>query len=144
MKKFLLIIPSHCLTYKVVFNLFQNHGMLCGFNDVFWFYHKGEKTHVTSYWVNTLGKCKPPYKLTDKYSDNEYQKFDNYDAINIPNIKNIPYDYEGVMGVSVHFMVHYNPNQFEIVKFRKGNDNKDLRINGKDLFAKVLIKKKVK
>ena len=50
-------------------------------------------------------------------------------------------DYEGVIGVPITFLNKYNPEQFEIVGFRKGDDGKDLRVNGKDMFTRILIKK---
>ena len=55
-----------------------------------------------------------------------YPKYDNYDAINIDEICQIPRDYAGVMGVPITFMGKYCPEQFEIVAFRKGEDGKDL------------------
>ena len=48
----------------------------------------------------------------------------------------------GIMGVPITFLDKYNPNQFEIIKFRKGNDDKDLSINGKCPYFRVLIRKK--
>ena len=44
-----------------------------------------------------------------------YVKYDNYDAIEVPETKGIPSDYTGVMGVPVSFLDKYNPEQFEIV-----------------------------
>lgn len=44
------------------------------------------------------------------------------------------------MGVPITFLNKFNPEQFEIVGFRKGLDGKDLRINGKSLFCRILIK----
>ena len=51
------------------------------------------------------------------YKSNEeiYPKYDNYDAINVNKVKDIPIDYEGEMGVPITFLTKYNPNQFEIV-----------------------------
>ena len=46
-----------------------------------------------------------------------YPKYDNYDAIEVPETKGIPSDYEGVMGVPVTFLDKYSPEQFEIVGF---------------------------
>ena len=54
----------------------------------------------------------------------------------------MPVDYDGVMGVPISFLDKYNPEQFEIVKFRKGNDGKDLSINGKCPYFRILIQKK--
>jgi len=56
----------------------------------------------------------------------------------------MPVDYMKVMGVPITFLDIYNPEQFEIVKFRKGNDNKDLSINGKYPYFRILIRRKAK
>lgn len=64
--------------------------------------------------------------LYKKYTPEEYPKYDNYDAINVDKTADIPADYNGVMGVPITFLDKYNPDQFEIVAFRKGNDGKDL------------------
>ena len=72
----------------------------------------------------------------------EYQKYDNYDAIEVPRTEAIPSDYDGVMGVPITFMDKYCPEQFEIIKFRKGNDEKDLSVNGVCPYFRILIKKR--
>ena len=50
-----------------------------------------------------------------------YEKYDNYDAIEVPYIDAIPSDYEGVMGVPISFLDRYNPRQFEILGFDGGD-----------------------
>lgn len=65
-------------------------------------------------------------KKLDKYGKKTYPHYDNYDAIEVPFIDAIPNDYSGVMGVPITFLDKYNPDQFEIVSFRKGEDGKDL------------------
>lgn len=65
-------------------------------------------------------------KLEKDYGKVEYPHYDNYDAIEVPFTECIPSDYDGVMGVPITFMDKYNPEQFEIVAFRKGDDGKDL------------------
>ena len=70
----------------------------------------------------------------------EYQKYDNYDAIEVPFTDAIPSDYDGVMGVPISFLDKYCPEQFEIVKFRKGNDDKDLIVNGICPYFRILIR----
>ena len=54
--------------------------------------------------------------------------------------QDIPKDYAGLMGVPITFLHKYNPEQFEIVKFRKGDDGKDLSINGKCPYFRILIR----
>ena len=74
-----------------------------------------------------------------------YDKYDNYDAIEVPFTNAIPSDYSGVMGVPISFLDKYSPEQFEIIKFRHGDDGKDLRLkDGTCPYFRVLIKHKKK
>jgi hypothetical protein len=56
-------------------------------------------------------------KFNKAIKDVGYQKYDNYDAIEVPRTDAIPSDYDGVMGVPISFLSKYNPDQFEIVGF---------------------------
>lgn len=51
-------------------------------------------------------------------------------------------DYDGAMGVPITFLDKYNPEQFEIIKFRKGDDDRDLVINGKSPYFRIIIRNK--
>jgi hypothetical protein len=86
-------------------------------------------------WFTNLAISKRNEKLilykTYKGHENDYPKYDNYDAIEVSKVQDIPVDYDGVMGVPITFLDKYNPNQFDIVKFRKGNDEKDLTFSQK-------------
>lgn len=97
-------------------------------------------------WYTTLDSNVSNEELVlDKtYNEIDYPKYDNYDAINVNKTANIPKDYNGCMGVPISFMTKYNPEQFEIVKFRKGDDDKDLAVNGKTPFIRIIIKAKSK
>lgn len=73
---------------------------------------------------------------------NRYLQYDNYNAIEVPFTNAIPIDYDGVMGVPITFLDKYNPEQFEIVKFRFGDDNKDLKlIDGSCPYFRILIRR---
>lgn len=80
--------------------------------------------------------------LTKEYYGNEaaYPNYDNCNGINVDRTQDIPKDYAGLMGVPITFLHKYNPEQFEIVKFRKGDDGKDLSINGKCPYFCILIR----
>ena len=69
-----------------------------------------------------------------------YDRYDNYDAIEVPFTDAIPSDYDGVMGVPISFLDKYCPEQFEILRFRKGNDDKDLVVNGVSPYFRILIR----
>lgn len=81
-------------------------------------------------------------KLENSYGKSEYLHYDNYDAIEVPFTECIPSDYDGVMGVPITFLDKYNPEQFEIVKFRKGIDDKDLSVSGECPYFRILIRPK--
>ena len=82
--------------------------------------------------------------LTKNYfgNENSYPQYDNYNGIHIDKTENIPSDYTGYMGVPITFLHKFNPNQFEIVKFRKGDNEKDLSINGKYPYFRILVRNK--
>lgn len=81
--------------------------------------------------------------LTEVYTPERYPKFDNIDAINVGKTKDIPLDYEGVMGVPITFMDFYNPNQFQLVgneytlKIAGGRGY----INGKRKYSRIFIRR---
>lgn len=80
----------------------------------------------------------------EKYPE-KYQKYDNYDAINVDKTNEIPMDYKGVMGVPITFLDKHNPKQFEIVgkMTTTGIDNFNFGypyINGNKIYARILIR----
>lgn len=111
-------------------------------------------------WFTNLPHPKtvrPFLNLHVPYTPKYHQKFDYFDAINVDWIDDIPFDYDGYMGVPITFFEHYNPNQFEIVDLCKNKlttdyfgINKALKANrldcniaeGRSLYARVIIKKK--
>ena len=58
--------------------------------------------------------------------EEKYPHYDNYNAINVDKVSDIPCDYYECIGVPITFLDKYNPDQFEIIRFRKGEDGKDL------------------
>ena len=85
----------------------------------------------------------PLYK---QYTPEEFPKYDNYDAIEVSKSANIPYDYDGVMGVPITFMDKYSPEQFEIVGLdRYVADNPKyghrFTLGGKETYARILIRR---
>lgn len=78
-----------------------------------------------------------------------FEKYDNYNAIEVSFVKNIPGDYDGVMGVPISFLDKYNPDQFELLGCNRGVDQ-DLKkiygrgsyLNGKETFKRIFIRHK--
>lgn len=72
--------------------------------------------------------------------ENGYVRYENCDAVEVPFVDAIPSDRTGLMGVPITFLGKYNPDQFEIVRFRHGDDGKDLVVNGKTPYFRILIR----
>ena len=159
-KQFIIIGNTNALTYKETFKMFQEDKIRTGYTNFnvgmyFQVPDSWEKFHhiengkkmarvSTSCWFTNLpvSKHNEELILIKHYTPEEYPKYDNYDAINVNTYTDIPCDFEGVMGVPVTFLDKYNPAQFEIIKFRKGDDDKDLTVNGKSPYFRILIRKK--
>ena len=160
-KKFVVIGHQNAIGYKEIFPLLKDNKLWLGHgfkggaahfkNEHYEDYatagdHKEGMIRVSGVvWFTNLDLKKrhedlPLYK---EYTPEEYPKYDNYNAINVDKTKDIPVDYDGAMGVPITFMNKYNPDQFEIIRFRKGDDDKDLSINGKYLYSRIIIKKKI-
>jgi len=163
-KKFLIIGNVNAITYKEIFPLIKNNKIWlgpsitsgdrkfgvpddyelkaagCGIDESG---HKYIRVKGVRWFTNLdHDRRHEDIILFKKYTPDEYPHYDNYDAIEVSAVKNIPTDYDGIMGVPITFLDKYNPKQFEIIKFRKGNDDKDLSINGKCPYFRILIKKK--
>lgn len=162
-KKFLVIGPYNAITYKEIFPLIQNNILWLGYgfhagnayfkipDDAIKEYANGvfnESTGLVKFrnctWYTNIDHVKrhEELDLVCRYSPEEYPHYDNYDAIDVGKTADIPYDYDGAMGVPITFLDKYNPEQFDIIKFRKGDDEKDLRINGKCPYFRILIRNK--
>lgn len=126
-KKFLIIGSQNAITYKEFFPLLKDNKVWLGYNGVKQFIEpNGEvKKFGNICWYTNLetDKRNEPIKLTKYYNPSDYPKYDNYDAINVDKTKDIPMDYEGVMGVPISFMDKYCPEQFEIVGLGNSREN---------------------
>lgn len=165
-KKFLIIGNINAITYKEIFKLIKDNKAWLGINlgrgvsgfivpEHYELYGTEARIDESGnrivspnncLWLTNLDTFKrhEDIPLNKKYygNESEYPKYDNYDGININKTKDIPADYEGAMGVPITFLHKFNPDQFEIIKFRKGNDEKDLSINGKCPYFRILVKNK--
>ena len=166
-KKFIIIAHQNALSYKEIFKLVKENKMWLGYgfyggaahfiNKHYVDYatagsHKEGMIRVSGVmWLTNLDikKRHEDLILYKKYygNESEYPKYDNFDAINVDKTKDIPLDYKGAMGVPITFMDKYNPDQFEIIgqmvttKIDEFNHGYPY-INGKKIYARILIKNK--
>ena len=140
MKKFLIIGNGNAITYTDIFPLFKDNKLWLGASkglggsmefiinaDLFNaskcsnYREKNGIYYINimlSTWFTNLTHTnidKPPLELHKHYNADEYPTYLNYNAINVDRVKDIPKDYDGVMGVPITFFDKYNPSQFEIV-----------------------------
>ena len=163
-KKFLIIGNKNAITYKEIFPLIKDNKLWLGISapKAYSTPLKEVENEKTQYkengvvyqkfgnhgWFTNIKDAKRnlPLDLYKKYNPNDYPKYDNYDAINVDKTKDIPMDYDGVMGVPVSFLDKYCPTQFEIVGIH-GNcydytkPKKSLAINGKKVYIRIMIRK---
>ena len=169
-KKFLIIGHQNAITYKEIFKLIKENKIWLGYG------FKGGAGHFISRyednasagdhiegmirvpgvnWFTNLDTAKRHEDLIlyRSYQGNEdnYPKYDNYDAIEVSKTKDIPMDYKGVMGVPITFLDKYNPEQFEILGKTNNKDhagiyltgaNPTAMINKRKLYHRILIKNK--
>lgn len=175
-KKFVIIGNHNAISYKEIFDLIKSNQIWLGYTHPVAFIVPDhyEMREVRSWrdengtnwrslgnacWFTNLDIQKRHEELitVKEYSPKEFPSYDNYNAIEVSRYKNIPSDYEGVMGVPVTFLDYYNPEQFEIVGsdyevkqgtlpnlLKRGWSGKRDRgyVGGKRLFARIFIRKR--
>jgi len=160
--QYLILAPLTTLGYKEIVPLWMNGEMWAGAD----YYGKGGRRYYRSaggeiaikntIWLTNMNHDMLPSRgiPTRPYAENvanfarragtrtwtDYPTYENFDAIECGYTENIPSDYDGVMGVPLSFLLKWNPSQFELVGFRKGNDGKDLRVDGMEKYQRVLIR----
>lgn len=172
-KKFLILGSLNAITYKEIFKLIKGNTIWTGYNNGAKTYlvpdnYEQNNTYIgtdgkkyakmgnTGWYTNLdINKRHELLRLYKKYSPTEFPRYDNYDAINVDKVLDIPRDYDGVMGVPITFLDKHNPKQFEIIN---SNDirlnssvpfkehglikDKDGTINGKPTYVRIVIKHK--
>jgi len=156
-KLFLILGNLNAVTYKIVFKSIKENRIRLGYNPLTEFLTpNGEiKRGAATVWYTNLDTKKRHEDITlyKLYNEIEYPKYDNYDAINIDKVKEIPMDYGGYMGVPISFVTKHNPKQFEIlgitsmdsnnegIQYKNAKNNKTT-INGVEKYRRIIIKNK--
>lgn len=159
-KKFLVLGNQNAITYKEIFPLIKSNQIWLGnkYGDMAFRVPEYFEPRATRYWVDESGqkwrsmgnicwftnldhaKRHKRIELTKEYSPELHKRYINYDGINVDKLEDIPKDYNGAMGVPITFLHKYCPEQFEIIKFRKGDDGKDLELEDKTPYFRILVK----
>lgn len=129
-KQFLIIGNQNAFTYKEIFKLIKENKIWTGYNMVKQFNQPDGsiKKFGNVCWFTNMrtSKREEEFVFTREYNAIDYPKYDNYDAIEVNRLVNIPGDYYESMGVPITFLDKYNPNQFEIIGGFNGYKECDL------------------
>ena len=175
-KKFLILGNMNAITYKGVWPLIQGGQLWLGstnFNNGMFFEVSPGWEYSASYnfpremdgrpvcrvasicWFTNLDHARRHEELPlwKRYTPEEYPKYDNYDAINVNKVKEIPQDYDGVMGVPITFLDKFNPDQFEILgasdngavpdtmKLSHFKAHNEPYVGGKKVYKRIFVKR---
>lgn len=179
-KKFIIIGHQNAIKYNFIFKLFLYNKIWLGYGfkgGASHFINKHYEDYATAtdrkagmirvsgvVWFTNLDISKRHENLIlyKKYNNQEYPRYDNFDAINVDKTKDIPIDFEGLIGVPITFMDKYNPEQFDIIGIFDDKREKSAAfiqgtptyvdeqhkkyvgpvLNGKALYTRILIKNK--
>jgi len=166
-KKFIVVGNMNAITNKECFKLIKENRMWLGMNYIKEFLKPDgtiQKFGNINWFTNLEHKKRNEELILYRiYNETDYPTYENFDAINVNKVKDIPVDYFGVMGVPVSFLDKFNPNQFEIIWQASGNTRasapKEILellnyrkhsedrggcgiVNGKRAYSRILIKRK--
>ena len=134
-KRFIIIGNQNAITYKEIFPLIKDNRIWLGykFGDMAFTVPDSYEARETRFWIDGNGqkwrslgnicwytnldikKRHEDLILYEHYTPEDYPKYDNYHAINVDKIADIPCDYNGEIGVPITFLDKHNPEQFEII-----------------------------
>lgn len=171
-KKFIIIGNQNALSYKEIFPLIKDNKVWLGYNSGAQEFVVPHTFQQNNTYIGADGKKRAKFGnicwftncetkkrhetllLYKTYNEEEYPKYDNYDAINVNKVKDIPIDYKGKMGVPITFIDKYNPQQFRILdglhryslydlcgtnEFIRERHLEATDVNGKSMYFRVVI-----
>ena len=138
-KKFIVIGPTKSGYDGKVFDMIKNGDVSIGYNSDMKFTDQrdgGKKKQVQSTWFTNMKK---PQKGDFRQSGNtkNYQKYDNFNAINVDYVKDIPSDYDGMIGVPPSVITSIDLNLYRLI-----GSYRNLKINGKVVPKRIVIQRK--
>lgn len=155
-KGFLVMGDQNAVTYNETFGMLRSGVVWLGVNNggtklfrVPESYHEAAVTRIKTvggvrfaemgkvvWYTNLEHGQRELLELTAKFSPESYPRYDDYDAVNVDRVADIPGDYDGVMGVPITFLYRHNPDQFVLL------GDASPRIDGRALYRRLLIRKK--
>lgn len=144
MKACLILGPTFSTTYPEVINLFKTKTIRGGYTTIYYYDDsQGNTIRVGEcFWYTTLMtdlfKMRSRMNPVKAYTPEEYPEYDDYPAIEVSIYKDIPFDYEGLMGVPTTVVLRGNGNyDYEII-----DGPVRPKLKGKTKFPRLIIRKK--
>lgn len=138
-KQFLIVGPVTAIAYKECFGYIKQQKMWLGCNRLTTFTTpEGEQKKLGNVcWFTNMEYTKRHelYIPVFQYHPEDYPKYDEIDAIEVPKSNQIPCNYHGLMGVPISYLLKHNPDQIEIVGLGVSP-----HINGKCVFKRILVR----
>ena len=177
-KDFIILGNMNAITYKEIFPFIKNNQMWLGYkslNSDMYFDVPDERKEwlvenkkegsaykivdgvvmgrlASACWFTNLDHSKRHEKLIlyRNYTPEDYPKYDNYSAVNVDKVSDIPKDYDGVMGVPVTYLDKHNPEQFCIIGHEHdlngdggdGIPHGQFLLDGRGVYKRILIQRK--
>lgn len=139
-KQFLIVGNLNISGSLTMINAIVHHNVVVGINYVKKFIRPDKSTismgNIIWYTNIENNYIKPFITLDKEYDPKLYPTYDDYDAINVDKVIEIPYDYKGLMGVPISFLTVHNPKQFKIVDIKPRR-----HINGIEKYCRVIVKR---
>ncbi len=151
-KKFVILGNMNAITYKEIFKLIKENKIWSGYGFNLSLVYKTPyentlesnrkfviakgynpdkyiKVPAVNWFTNLdIKKRHEDLILYKKYNEIDYQKYENFNAINIDKVADVPIDYDGNMGVPITFVDKYNPEQFEIIGLGISNSGREIGV----------------
>lgn len=136
-KDFIIVGSINAVTYRKVFPMFKVGEIRLGHTTLSRFTTPDgtEVSLCTMPWFTTLPVERQELELTATYNPTDYPTYSNYQAINVNRVKDIPSDYNGLIGVPINFMIKHCSSQFKVV------DTIRPILKGKAIYQRVIIER---
>ena len=159
-KQFLILGSANAVTCVEIFPSIQNNNLWLGVNLGAKKFIRPDNTLASFgniYWYTNLDHAKrhAGVTLTHNYNEDLHPEYENYNAIEVSRIKQIPRNWLGVMGVPITFLERYNPEQFEILWSSQQPDHPSLKplqkqhdmfiapvLQGKYLYKRIFVRRR--
>ncbi len=140
-KKFLIIGSLLAVKNKDMFPLFKNNEVKIGYKQGSMSFNTpndGIKKFGNIIWYTNLEMSKDKElievkNLEKEYNKDNYPKYENYKAINVNRLKDIPKDYFKPMGVPITYLTKHNSKDFNIL------DKINPILEGKAIYERIII-----